>query len=115
MKLPNGWLNNKIAEISSKRGIPKDISILAHTIRCQKKGKMVLQDGGPETFMASVEPHLIELIRAMAEFRRCLTTSEALALANDLICGTPTERNIIEWKKLQNEYNEYVPILGIKW
>ena len=26
-------------------------------------------------------------------FQRCLTTSEAVALANDLICGTKTKKN----------------------
>ena len=96
LKLPNGWLNNKIAEISAKRGVPKDISISASTIRKRTKGKMVIQGGGPESLMASVEPHLIELILAMAEIRRCLSTSEALALGNDLISGTPTESNIIK-------------------
>ena len=64
---------------------------------------MVLQGGGPVSLMVSVEPHLIVLICAIAEIRRCLTISEVLALGNDLICGTQTEKNIIEWKKLQNE------------
>jgi len=38
----------------------------------------------------------------MAEIRRCLTTSEALALvlANDLIADTETEQSIIEWGKI---------------
>jgi len=115
LTLPNGWLNNKIAEISVKRGIPMDISISAATIRSRKKDKIVLQGGGPESLMASVEPHLVELICAMAEFRRCLTTSEALSLGNDLIRGTPTEENIIKWKKARNEYKEDMPVLGRKW
>ena len=115
LKLPNGWLNNKIAEISAKRGVPTDISISASTIRKRTKGKMVVQGGGPESLMASVEPHLIELILSMAEIRRCLSTSEAIALANDLISGTPTESRIIEWKKQRNEYREESPVLGSKW
>ena len=115
LKLPNGWLSNKIAEISAKRGVPTDISISASTIRKRTKNKMVLQGGGPESLMASVEPHLIELILAMAEIRRCLSTSEALALGNDLIRGTPTESKIIEWKKQRNEYRDGSPVLGSKW
>ena len=115
LKLPDGWLNNIIAEISAKRGIPMDISISPSTIWKRKKGKMVLQGGGPISLMASVEPHLIELICAMAEIRRCLTISEALALGNDLIAGTQTEKNIIEWKKSRNEYNKDLPLLGRKW
>ena len=52
----------------------------------------MFQGGGPESLMASVEPHLIELICPMAEIRRRLTTSEAISLANDLIVGTETEK-----------------------
>ena len=59
----------------------------------------MLQGGGPESLMAPVEPHLGELICAMAKIRRCLTSSEALSLANDLIKGTATEKNVIEFKK----------------
>ena len=76
---------------------------------------MVLQGGGPRHLMASVEPHLVELICSMAEIRRCLTISEALALGNELISGTQTEENIIEWKKSRNEYNKDLPLLGRKW
>ena len=65
--------------------------------------------------MASNEPHLVELICAMAEFRRCLTTSEALSLGNDLICGTPTEESIFKWKKVCNEYKEDITVLERKW
>ena len=46
--------------------------------------------------MASIETHLIELILAMAKFRRCSFVSEALALGNNLIYGTPTETKIVE-------------------
>ena len=73
---------------------------------------MVVQGGGPESLMASIEPHLIELILSMAEIRRCLSTSEAIALANDLISGIHTESRIIEWKKQRNEYREALPVLG---
>ena len=85
MKLPNGWLNSKIAEITNKRGVPNDISISPSTIRKRKQGQMVTQGGGPRSLMAPIEPYLIDLIISMAEFRRCLSMSEALALGNDLI------------------------------
>ena len=114
-KLPNGWLNNKIAEISAMRGIPSNMPISKFTIRNRKEGQIVLQGGGPESLMAPVEPHLVELICAMAGMRRCLTTSEAIALGNDLIIGTETEKRIIEWKKNRNEFNDNSPVLGRKW
>ena len=43
-----------------------------------------------------VEPHLVELIIAMARIRRYMTTSESIALANDLISGTKLEKSIIK-------------------
>ena len=46
--------------------------------------------------MAQVEPHFVELICAIAEMRRCLTTSKAIALGNDLIVGPEIEKRIIE-------------------
>ena len=51
----------------------------------------------------------------MAEIRRCLTASEAIALGNSMIKGTETERKIIQWKKARNEFNENSPVLGRKW
>ena len=113
-RLPKFWLKNKIAEVRAKRGIPTNVSISLSTIR-SRKGKNVLQSSGPETLMASVEPKLVKLICAMAEIRRCLTASEAIALANSLIEGSETEREIIEWKKARSEINDNSPVLGRKW
>ena len=76
---------------------------------------MVTQGGGPQSLMAPIEPYLIDLIISMAEFRRCLSMTEALALRNDLIHGTLTETDIIEWKKKRNEYRENTSVLGAKW
>ncbi len=76
---------------------------------------MVLQCGGPQSLMSLVEPHLIELILAMTELRRCLSTSEAPTLGNDLFFGTETKNNIIEWKRKRNKYREGAPVLGSKW
>ena len=71
---------------------------------------MVLHGGGPETLMASIELPLIQLIYAITEFRRCLLTSEALSLGNNLIHERPTKRNIIEWNKSQNEFKAILPV-----
>ena len=76
---------------------------------------MVLQGGGFGSLMATVEPYLIELICAMDEIRRCIITSEAIALVNELIVGTETEKKIIQWGKKRNELNENSPVLGKKW
>ena len=112
-KLPNNRLQNQIRTVCEKRGIPSSISISKATIR-SRKGKNILQGGGHETLMV-LEQHLIQLICAMAEIRRCLTVSEAIALGNSMINGTKTERKIIQWKKARNEFNENSPVLGRKW
>ena len=66
------------------------------------KNTIVCQGGGSETLMREVEPHLVELICAMAQIRRCLTSTESISLANDLISGTEVEKRIIDWKKKKN-------------
>ena len=75
---------------------------------------LVRQGGGSETLMHEVEPHLVELICVMAQIWRYLTTSESIALANDLIAGTQLEKVIIEWKKQRMEYDPTSPVIGKK-
>ena len=114
-KLPDGWLKKKVISVCTKRGIPEYApKISLSTIRSRTKA-IVLQGGGSETLMAPVEPHLVELICAMASIRRCLSTSECITLANDLIAGTELESTIIKWKKDRMEYFEGSPVLGKKY
>ena len=99
---PAGWLKKTIISICNKRGIAEEAaSISLSTIR-NRKNTIIRQGGGSESLMREIEPHLVELICAMAHIRRCLTTTESLALANDLISGTPIEEKIIHWKKKEN-------------
>ena len=65
--------------------------------------------------IAPVEPHLVDLICAMASIHRCLSSSECIALANDLIAGTELELTIIQWKKRRMEYFQGSPVLGKKY
>ena len=100
--LPRGWLKQTIQNVCTKRGISEYISqINVSTIR-NRTNLRICQGGGSKTLMYDVEPHLVELICAMARIRRCLTTTESIALANDLISGTELEKKIIEWKKKAN-------------
>jgi len=114
-KLPDGWLKKEITRVCNIRGIPNYVpKISLNTIRSRTKA-IVLQGGGSETLMAPVEPHLVELICSMASIRRCLSTSECISLANDLIAGTELESRIIEWKKNRMEYSDGSPVLGKKY
>ena len=113
--LPNGWLKSTIERVSSKRGLPPGTKIPLSTIRSRKQA-VVLTEHGPTTPMHQVEPHLVTLILAMAQARRCMGASECLALANDLIRGTEVEKQIIESKKKRNEWKDNnSPILGKKY
>ena len=49
--------------------------------------------------MSEVEPHLVTLILAMAQARRCLRANKCISLANDLIKGTEVQKKIIHRKK----------------
>ena len=114
-KLPRGWLKQIIENVCEKRGIREYApQINVNTIR-SRKSTVICQGGGSETLMYEVEPHLVELICAMARIRRCLTTTESIALANDLISGTDLEKKIIEWKKKRMEYIPSSPVLGKKY
>lgn len=51
--------------------------------------------------MLSVEPTLVQCVKeARAMLRRPLTPNEFLEIANDLVKGTETERNVVEFKKV---------------
>ena len=82
--------------MSTKRGVPASISLSPAAI-WRRKEEIVLQGGGPETLIASEEKDQVELICAMAEFRRCLTTSEASTLCDSsLVVGTKNNKETIE-------------------
>ena len=48
----------------------------------------------------------------MGQIHRSLTGSKCLSLANDLICGTQIEKDIIRWKKNRREYDPEGLVLG---
>ena len=54
---------------------------------------------GPVSSMADVELVLVDLILKMSTIRRCLTPSQCLHLANDLVSGTDTEQIVIKFKE----------------
>jgi len=54
---------------------------------------------GPVSPMRAVEPQLVELILRMSRIRRCLTATQCLLLANDLVKGTKHEHNVVAFKE----------------
>ena len=57
--------------------------------------KTVVLYPGRQSLMAPVEPKLVELVLAMVKIRRCLTVSETLGLANDLIKDSALEKKYL--------------------
>ena len=114
-KLEDGWLQKVVDDVKEKRGIGKDVAISLKTIR--NRVKSVVLHPGKQSLMAPIEPKLVELVLAMAKIRRCLTVSETLGLANDLIRNTDLEKKIIQWKKktLHLDVKKKDPVLGRKY
>ena len=82
--------NDKVKEI---RGLTENMEIPLSTIR-NHRNAIFLTNHECSSLMTPVEPHLVTLICAMAQIRRCLrASSECIGLANDLIKGMPL------WKK----------------
>ena len=89
-RLEDGWLQKFVDDVKERRGINESIPILLKTI-CNRVKTVVLHPRR-QSLMAPVEQKLVELVLAMAKIRRCLTVSETLGLANDLIKDTPLEK-----------------------
>ena len=97
------------------QGVPSLTVIPLNTIQnCTQP--IVLSSRGSSTLMSEVDPHLVTLILAMAQARRCLSASECISLANNLIKGTEVEKKIIQRKKKRKEWeDDNSPVLGRKY
>ena len=65
--------------------------------------------------MSKVEPKLVELIIQMSRIRRCLTGSQCLHLANDLIAGTEVEKEVIKFKEKIHQKKLETASLGLNY
>lgn len=80
--------------------LPDDIVIGEEGIRSRHyRGNLQVTTMGVESPMAAIEPKLVELIIRMSRIRRCLTPSQCLLLANDLVEGTKIEKEVIKFKE----------------
>ena len=70
---------------------------------------------GPVSPMAGVEPQLVELIICMSRIQQCLTPTQCLLLANDLIAGTKYEDKVIKFKESRNKVKCEKAELGKKY
>ena len=95
-----GCLKKIIEKQKAKFGLEADVKIDPEAIRSRYyRGHLSISSYGPKTPMSTVEPKLVELIIRMSRIRRCLTGSQCLHLANDLIAGTDVEKEVIKFKE----------------
>ena len=113
--LPRGWLKETINNVCMIRRIPDFVPQIKVSKIRNRKNMLIHQGGGSKSLMHDVELYLVELIIAIARIRRCLTTSESIALANYLISGTKLEKSVIKWKKERMEYGPLSPVFGKKY
>ena len=92
-RLGDGWLQKVVDDMKERRGINESIPISLKTI-CNLVKTVVLHPGR-QSLIAPVEPKLVELVIAMSKIRRCLTVSETLGLANDLIKDSALEKKYL--------------------
>jgi len=84
----------EIFELSENIKIDKELIRARHY-----RGHLTVNSMGPVSPMAAVEPQLVELIIRMSRIRRCLTPTQCLLLANDLVEGTKHQDEIIAFKE----------------
>ena len=88
-----GYLKQLIHEKKLAYGVPPSTKIPNSTIYSRMhRQKTEVYGLGPETPMRDCESQLVNLIIKMSRIRRCLTPSQCLYLANDLIAGTAIEK-----------------------
>ena len=94
-------LREIIREVKGIYGLDDEIKIYESTIRGREhRKKLIVKSMGPASPMVDVGPVLVDLIIKMSAIRRCLTSTQCLHLANDLVAGTETEKKVVEFKKI---------------
>ena len=101
-KLENGFLEKLVKKWKIKYRLDDSVKINKATIRSRSYNqRLIVTSMGPRSPMADVEPVLVDLIIKMSRIRRCLTPTQCLHLANDLVKGTETEKEVIKFKEKQ--------------
>ena len=98
--LKKGCLNEIIKKQKKIFKLAENVKIDKEAIRSRYyRGNLSVTSMGPISPMTAVEPKLVELIIQMSRIRRCLTPTQCLLLANDLVEGTKHQDEIIAFKE----------------
>ena len=111
-----GCLEDLIIQKKAEFSISEDIIIKKSTIRSRcERDKPIVHGMGPESPMSAADPQLIELIIKMGRIRRCLTPTQCLHLAKDLVKGTEIEKKVVAFKKKLFRKNYEDSDLGMRY
>ena len=99
-----GCLENIIKQQKAKYNLSDEVKVDKEAIRSRYyRGNLRKSSKGPYSPMRLVEPKLADLIIQMSRIRRCLTVSQCLLLANDLIEGAEVEEAVVNYKKKKDQ------------
>ena len=98
-RLSRGRLNEIVEGDTSKYGLDSsDVCSSTISKRETRSKHVIVHHSGDISLTAKVEDKLVGLIIQMACIRHPVTPSSCLQLANDLICGTQNESDVIDFK-----------------
>jgi hypothetical protein len=75
--------------------------------------KLKVKHRGTESPMAGIKGHLLAAILCRAALRQPISCAEGLELENSLIEGTPTQLDLMAWKKAHLKNGTYGNSFGI--
>jgi hypothetical protein len=100
-KLKRGRLDEIITEVKKRNNLSEDVVINKTLIRSRIKKNIFVRNGhsGPSSPLASIEPHIVEMLIVLSKMRESLTPGNCINLINSLLVGTETQKALIAWKK----------------
>ena len=94
-RMKKGRLSELIKEKKKKNNLPED-AVITKTQICQRlkrNAPMTDHHAGMNSPLAPVEPRIVSTIVQMARLRMAITPSQGIRLINDLIDGTPVQKD----------------------
>ena len=113
-RMKKGRLSELIKETKEKNNLPVDAVITETQIRqrLKRNAPMTEHRAGVTSPLAPVEPRIVSTIIQMARIRMAISPSKGIRLINDLIEGTPVQKDLIEMKKAMGWSNTGTVGLG---
>ena len=100
-------LDEIITEVKKRNNLLEEVMINKTLIRSRIKKNIFVRNGhsGPSSPLASIDPHIVEMLIFLSEMRESITPSNCINLINSMIIGTEAQKALIAWKK-KNSHGE---------